>query len=352
MTRRKRVALISVAIAIAVVIVVGAFYIYVSSSGVLPLRSWTVAAPVTIVAFSPNGELLGIGMKGGRIELRKVRDGSVVHILGGGTGDISSLAFSPDGKLLASGTKDGKSPVYLWQVSDASEYARLGQNYPALTAAFSPDGRLLATGSSFSQVGVWLVNEKRLLTTLDGPPSYRPGSLAIQAVAFSNDGSTLAACNQDEGMRTWRLPDMKEVRTEFGPIRNTTSNILSAAAFSSDAETIATSYYDISGILVWDLDNVAKNKQLPGQFGDVWSMAFSPDIRLLATAGGHSTTDSIPSFLLGQDYSMHVVQLADPRDQRVLVGHTNSVRSVAWSPDGGLLASGSDDSTVRLWQVK
>jgi len=68
----------------------------------------------------------------------------------------------------------------------------------------------------------------------------------------------------------------------------------------------------------------------------VWDVAFSPDGRLLATAGGRDQTVRLWSVATGQ--SMHT-----------LAGHTGMVRAVAFSPDGRLLASGSHDKTVRLW---
>jgi WD40 repeat protein len=66
-------------------------------------------------------------------------------------------------------------------------------------------------------------------------------------------------------------------------------------------------------------------------------VAFSPDGRLLASGS--------------DDKTIKLWEVASGSLVRTLSGHTNDVRSVAFSPDGRLLASGSDDKTIKLWDI-
>jgi WD40 repeat protein len=73
--------------------------------------------------------------------------------------------------------------------------------------------------------------------------------------------------------------------------------------------------------------------------GLVTSVAFSPDGSLLASGGGYG------------DATIKLWRVSDGALVRTLTGHTAEVRSVSFSPDGRLLASGSWDYTIKLWRV-
>ena len=81
----------------------------------------------------------------------------------------------------------------------------------------------------------------------------------------------------------------------------------------------------------------------------VWTVAFSPDCRFVATGGGGDETDG--NWTAGSDFDVRVWNAATGELVKKLAGHTSSINCLVWSADGKLLATASSDSSAILWDV-
>ncbi len=303
---------------------------------------------VLAAAFSPDGHSLASVSTDNTVRLWDIaplleHDGAGARPIGqplaGHSNWVRSVAFLPDGRRLVSGDSDGHAIV--WDTGRARQLA--GHQAQVRGVAFSPDSQTLVSGSLDTNLMLWntATGEQASLPLTDHP---KP----VFNVAFGPSGRHMASVGAGRWVILWELPE--ELGTREGeaaplgrPLDGHTGQVY-AVAYSPDGKTLATGSRD-QAIILWDVDSAeALGPPLEAHEGWVMGLAFSPDGHSLASASADGTVRiwHVGGLLDGTEAAAH--PLGPP-----LVGHSNWVNDVAWSPNGALLATASSDNTVRLW---
>jgi len=302
------------------------------------VRLWNVASKQTTaqlthpgsiyaLAFSPNGQWLASGTLAA-IRIWNIADPQQVITLTGHLDSVQAVAFSPDGQWLASGGGKNDSMVRLWRAPIWPQVDALdGHSGAVYGVAFSADGRLASAGED-QTMRLWDVARRREMARL----RLAGHTSDVSAVGFKPDGQYLISASDDGTIRIWNTASGEEA---LALVRG--ANPIREMALSSNGQWLAFSTSD-KMIQLWSLTDQRIVLQLEAK-STIYSLIFSPDGQHLAMAG--------------DDQTVRLLDVNSKKEVGQLAGHTGPVTSLAFSPDGKLLASGggAKDNTVRLWDV-
>ena len=149
-------------------------------------------------------------------------------------------------------------------------------------------------------------------------------------VAYSPDGSQLVSGSDDAAVRVWDVETGLTVRKMLGH-----SDWVTCVSFSRDGRYIASGSADLS-VRIWSCETGLLVKELTGHAKRIWSISFSSKNQVVS--GSDDCTIRIWSIANGSS--------------TVLNGHDQTVRTVRFAPDDGLIASASDDGRVGIWDTR
>ena len=300
------------------------------------------------LAFSDDGQFLastgtsGLQENDNVVTIWDVTSQKLVREFRSGTPwPLTQIAFSPGSHRLASGSRDGT--ILLWELDVRHPLATplSADADAAMFVTFSPDGRLLASGANDGVVRLWDLASGEEVDSL----TISETGGGVNSIAFSPDSKTIIACTWDWGKNVTLWDITSDVPVGIGLEGH--KNEAFSVAFSPTGDVAASSAWD-GAIIFRDpetgealsepLTDISPDEGSSFRSNDIWSIAFSPDGKLLASGRG------------GGDILLWDVATQQPAGEPFFA-HTDTVMAVEISPDGTLLASGGGDWLIRFWEM-
>jgi len=312
---------------------------------------------INSVSWSPDGHWALSGSDDKTLRLWEVSSGKCLRIFEGHTGWVTSVSWSPDGRCALSGSFD--KTLRLWEVS-SGKCLRIFEGHTGwvTSVSWSPDGHWSLSGGEDKTLRLWEASSGECLRIFEGHTDL------VTSVSWSPDGSCALSGSRDNTLRLWTIAFAKQpvpLVTSVAFAVNSAlyhhllqqvrdalaSNPAGAVTFFQQARqhpgcSRRPDTMELARLLSRSLAHCGfvegwEKRTFEGHKGRVTSVLWGPDGRC-ALSGS-------------EDKTLRLWEMSSGKCLRTFEGHTDRVNSVSWSPDGRCALSGSEGMTLRLWEV-
>jgi WD40 repeat protein/serine/threonine protein kinase/nucleoside diphosphate kinase len=284
------------------------------------------------VELSPDGSRIAGATQAGQIIIWDAASGAQTLSISTGS-QIGGIAYHADGARLVSANSTGS--LTLW---DATTGAALnvynGHTGRVVAVQFSADGQQIASGGADNTVRLWNTQTGQILRT------YKGHRGRVRVVAFSSEG-VVASGSGDNDVRVWLS---QPIPLNAPLVLSGHRDVATQAVFTPDnrfvlsgSGTLFGAFPDDARMLLWDWEAGTLIREFSGHSDSITSVAVSPDGATALSAS--------------RDGTVMLWDLATGEALRTFVGHDDWVWSVVYSPDGTQALSASRDTTLILWDV-